>query len=271
MHSVGNEEALEGIRSWVQRTLGLQFDSERRPMFEQRLAALCRRLAASMPQLHARLESGDGELALLVAEEVSTNHTYFLREPEMFDFLGETVLPSLSAVTDIRMWSAAASSGEEAYSLAMCSARALGGPEARERVSILGTDISERQIRHAERGVFHRRNMVHLTPELMSSFEDGGDSTVRVRHDIASMCVFRRLNLTQFPWPFQRRFHVVFLRNVLYYFSAATRREVLEACFDATEPGGWLITSLTEPMIDTRSSWVQWQPGVFRKPGGSWQ
>ena len=74
--------------------------------------------------------------------------------------------------------------------------------------------------------------------------------------------------LTERPWPFEQRFHVTFLRNVLYYFAPPTRRAVVEACFDAAEPGGWLVTSLTEPMLDLVTRWTQVRPGVFRRGSG---
>jgi chemotaxis protein methyltransferase CheR len=102
----------------------------------------------------------------------------------------------------------------------------------------------------------------------MAHFEQAGELRVRVRASVASMCVFRRMNLIQMPWPFQQRFHIVFLRNVLYYFDPAMRQQVVDACFEATEPGGWLVTSLTEPIIDAPRSWARLGPGIFRKEGG---
>jgi chemotaxis protein methyltransferase CheR len=263
-HSV----AVEGIRAWVGERLGLQFEHERTQMLHQRLSRVCRKLKLSMSDLSTRLEAGDRELAIAIAEEVSTNHTLFLREPEMFELLSRTILPGLPATGPLRLWSAACSSGEEAYTIAMCAYDALGPAAARDRVKLLGTDISDRQIRHAERGVFERLNVAGHAPALLPYFVEAGAHQIRVRSDVAALCTFRRFNLTQDPWPFEHKFHVVFLRNVLYYFDAELRRRVLERCYAVTTPDAWLITSVTEPMIGTRSPWHQLAPGVFRKPRG---
>jgi len=260
-------EAVERIRSWVATTIGLKIDEEAAAL-AQRLEPVCRKLSLSIDGLRERLERGDHGASISVAEEVSTNHTFFLREPRVFEFLSSTIIPGLPAIGEIRIWSAATSSGEEAYSLAICARRALGGLEARDRVRILGTDISERQIRHAERGVFQRRALASASVAIIDDFEVVDGAQLRVRPRVASMCVFRRMNLAQLPWPFAQRFHVVFLRNVLYYFDVATRRRVLDACWDAIEPGGWLVTSVTEPLLEM-ARWESCEAGVYRKPPGT--
>jgi chemotaxis protein methyltransferase CheR len=273
MRNRSHTAAVEGIRAWVGDKLGLQFEHERTQMLRQRLTLVCRKLKLSMCDLQTRLEAGDRALAISIAEEVSTNHTLFLREPEMFELLGRVIFPSLPAAGPLRIWSAACSSGEEAYTIAMSACDAFGVAAARERIRILGTDISERQVRHAERGVFERVGVAGNAPALMRYFVGGVDggadlkpSQVRVRGDVAGLCTFRRFNLTQDGWPFEHKFHVVFLRNVLYYFDPAMRQRVLERCFEVSTPDAWLITSVTEPMIGTRSPWSQLAPGVFRKP-----
>lgn len=257
--------AVEGVRKWVGHNLGLQFEHDRTAMLKQRLTVVCRKHKLSLSDLGARLESGDRALAVAVAEEVSTNHTQFLREPEMFALLASTILPSLPAHGPLRIWSAACSSGEETYSIAMCAAATLG-VAAQPRLRILGTDISDRQIRHAERGLFERLDVEDHAPRLMPYFVNVDPTHVQVRADIAALCVFRRLNLTQARWPFEHRFHVIFLRNVLYYFDVPMRLRVLHACFDAATPDAWLITSVTEPMLGAQSPWHPLSPGVFRKP-----
>ena len=268
MRVASRGDVVADIRSWIERNLGLQFGHERSLMVEQRLELVCRKRRVSLTGLRQRLDSGDHELSLSVAEELSTNHTLFLREPEMFATYREAILPSLAGDAQLRIWSAASSSGEEAYSIAMSSIDALGATAAEQRIRILGTDISEQKVRHAERGVFTRRQVLDHAPDHLSFFVDHGTHELRVRDDVARLCVFRRMNLTHGPWPFQQRFQVIFLRNVLYYFDAEVQRLVIEACFRATEPGGWLVTSVTEPMIGAHAEWIQLAPGLFRKPGG---
>ncbi len=269
MTSAAQVSALPSIREWIATALGLRFDVEQSVNLDSRIDGACRRLGVSLETLLVRLHAGDHATATCVAEEVSTNHTYFFREPEMFTFLEQSIVPSLPRRGELRVWSAACSSGEEAFSLAISLTGALGGIEARERVRILGTDLSARQILRAENGHYLRRQVTSLDEQQSRFFTPAADDSVRVREDIAAMCTFRRVNLTTFPWPFQHRFHVIFLRNVLYYFDPAMRRRVLAACSRVIEPGGWLVTSLTEPMADQPPGWAQWQPGVYRRESGA--
>jgi chemotaxis protein methyltransferase CheR len=90
---------------------------------------------------------------------------------------------------------------------------------------------------------------------------------MRVVRELRELCTFRRMNLTQFPWPFENRFHIIFLRNVLYYFERPIRPRILECCYDVSVPGGWLLTSLTEPMLDIKTRWRRVAPAIYQRMG----
>lgn len=253
--------ALHEIRRWVSARLGLQFDRQLQG-FETRVLAFCRGRRIAPEHLLDGLRSERPSLVVGVAESLSTNHTAFFREPEAFDLFRDKIVATLPQSDTIRIWSAAASSGEEAYSIAF-TMRDLLGADARKRVRILGTDLSQRQIRCAEAARYPR--FLHPSDGAFTSRFLVEDGDIVVPPEIRSMCVFRTLNLTRQPWPFAQRFHVIFLRNVLYYFDRDAQRRVLEACYDATVPGGWLVTSLTEPLIDLRTRWEHVCPGIQRR------
>jgi chemotaxis protein methyltransferase CheR len=243
----------------------MTFEREQRTHFIFRLEVFCRELGISAADLATRIEAGDRLLTLRLAEVASTNHTYFFREPETFAFLIDRILPSLPS-GPLRFWSAAASSGDEAYSLAITALEVFGG--AASRVSILGTDISDRQIKTAELGVYPEAQLAAFDETRKARwFKPNAGGHFTIAPDLRALCTFRRFNLTVRPWPFQQRFHVTFLRNVLYYFDAATRHRIVEECFDVTEPGGWLVTSLTEPMHDLTTRWSAIRPGIHRRGG----
>jgi chemotaxis protein methyltransferase CheR len=84
--------------------------------------------------------------------------------------------------------------------------------------------------------------------------------------EVRNMCTVRRLNLTSDTWPFEQKFHLIFLRNVLYYFDPPLRVQILERCYDVTEPGGYLITSLTEPLLDLKTRWKAKGSAIYWKP-----
>lgn len=259
--------ALPALEDWVRANFGIKFTADQRGLFLARIAAYCREHGGDAASVLARVQAGDRAATLRLAEAVSTNHTLFFREEEMFAYLASDIIPRLPDGT-VRVWSAAASSGDEAYSLAISVAEQLG-TGALGRFRILGTDLSERQVRAAEQGVYPVVQLARLAPDQRRRwFKAAGLGQFQVNAELRAACTFRRLNLTQQPWPFEQRFHLIFLRNVLYYFEPSMRRQVVEACFDAAEPGAWLVTSLTEPMLDLVTRWTPIRPAVFRRGPG---
>ncbi len=253
--------AFGAIRAWVEAQLGIRFDDEQASVLGRRLA-MAFGGQESLGSIVERLRTGDPATVVRVAEAAATNHTYFFREPESFDALARVVVPHLPSHGEVRVWSAAASSGEEAYSLAMCMRDVLPAPH---RLRILGTDISQKQVLAAERGRYEAGAVTNVPPKFRRFFAASEDGALRVDGTVMRACVFRRMNLVSFPWPFARRFHVTFLRNVLYYFDPAVRLRIVNACYDATEPGGWLFVGLSEPMVDLVSRWTPKGAGMFRK------
>lgn len=251
------------IRRWVSTNCGIVLEHARGEVFSNRLDALQKREGIGPSELLFKLRSGDRRWALAVADAASTNYTQFFRERDAFDILSRDVYPRLPD-GPLRMWSAAASTGEEGYSMAIHVCEQLGAAAAR-RVKILGTDISDRHIATAEKALYSETRLSHLTPQEQQYFERVGMGQSRIRADIRSMCTFRQLNLLAPEWPFSQPFHVIFCRNVLYYFEHASRTQIFEQCFDCAAPGAFLIASFTDPTSDIVSRWTPIRPGVFRK------
>lgn len=265
MPDLAEDPTFQAIRGWIGERLGIRFADDQIGLLHRRLAGLIGNDAQAMTKLWGRLLAEDGDIALRVAEVASTNHSYFFREPETFEALTTTIVPTLPT-GPWRIWSAAASSGEEAYTLAMV----LLGVRPFGDLRILGTDISARALERAESGRYEREALQHVPAAFRHQFREhtaipGKVGTVEVSSAVRQLCTFRLLNLTQLPWPFVQRFHVIFLRNVLYYFDVDTRLRVIEACYDVAEPGAWLVFSLSEPLHDLRTRWVRAGPGLLRK------
>jgi chemotaxis protein methyltransferase CheR len=178
----------------------------------------------------------------------------------------DQVVPALPAQERWRLWSAASASGEEAYSVAIILAEVLGLERARERVAILGTDIDRNVIRQAEEGLYDQQRLDDVPDNLLRRyFTADGSGRWCVKPALKEMCVFRRLNLMSTPWPFMQRFHVVLCRNVLYYFDPDHQRDLVDRFYDVTVPGGWLLTSVTEPVQTLGTRWLPVVSGVYRK------
>jgi chemotaxis protein methyltransferase CheR len=206
------------------------------------------------------------DLAREVACAVSTNHSYFFREEKVVQFLKEQILPTLPAEGKWRLWSAASASGEEAYTLAIILAEALGPEQARKKVSILGTDIDRSVLERAEHGVYNELSLEKVPLHLRRRyFHSVGSGKWYIDSALKQMCIFRQLNLMSAPWPFRNDFHVILCRNVLYYFDPEHQRDLTERLYDVTVPSGWLITSVTEPVQILKTRWQPVASGVYCK------
>ncbi|MEI6986308.1 MAG: protein-glutamate O-methyltransferase CheR [Rhodospirillaceae bacterium] len=260
--------AYEDIRGWLNARCGISYSDRKKDLLRLRLSRVMSRFNInSAKELAGRLICRDSrEIQLAVLHAASTNHTYFFREPQVLDVFRDQILPSLAGQRELRIWSAAASSGDEAYTIAILAAETLGRERAASRVSILGTDISAPMIERAEEGVYNANHLEKTQAHLIKRyFLPQGGEQFQVSPDIRQMCTFRRMNLQARPYPFQRNFHVTFCRNVLYYFDRPHQISVLENLYDVTEPGGWLLTSMTEQVRDLGTRWKPQGVGIYRK------
>lgn len=261
------DQCYRRLRDWLHQRSGMIYPEKKKLLLINRMQRVCERYGiADLDTLADSLMSGlNQDLQFAVLHAASTNHTYFFREPQVLDYFKERILPTLPQ-TDARIWSAAASTGDEAYTLAIIAAEMRGMDWATRKLAILGTDISDVVIAHAEAGVYGRTHLAQ-TPNAITAryFDPVGLDQYRVQSGLRRACTFRRLNLKSAPYPFQKNFHVVFCRNVLYYFDRAQQREVIDAIYDVTEPGGWLLTSVTVSLRELGSRWIPVQSGVYRK------
>ena len=262
---------LESIRQWVFDHTGLCFEERKRFVLYRRLETLRWRLGLSSLQDMAwqLAEQTCPQLAVQVACAVSTNHTFFFREIEMLQRLFQVATPQLPSGEVWRIWSAAAASGDEAYTMAILLAEALGMPQAQERAAILGTDISHPMIDQAEHGVYAEQKLELVPPSLFKRyFQPVGLGQWRVAPALKRMCTFRRMNLKSAPWPFKNPFHIILCRNVLYYFDRAHQERLVERLYDVAAPNGWLLTSATETLHGLNTRWRKVDVGIFRKAEG---
>ncbi len=261
------EIAVLSVSKWLRDRCGIDYQSHKLSLLQSRLQQVVDRLGLNcIEELQQKLGSGtDSDLANAVMQLASTNHTFFFREPRVLEYLPASIFPRLADKQNIRIWSAASSTGDEAYSVAILAAEHFGLDEARRRVSILGTDISERVIRKAELGAYEGPQIEQMPDGILQRhFRRIGEGTYSVSNEIKSMCTFRRLNLKSTPWPFKSRFDVVLCRNVLYYFNREDQHAVLESIYDVTAPDGALLTSVTETIRDLDTRWQQISAGIYR-------
>jgi chemotaxis protein methyltransferase CheR len=211
-------------------------------------------------------ESGDEVVHFL--DFISTNYTYFLREEEHFELLAkEARRIADGGKRSLTFWSAASSSGEEPYSMAITLLAALEGTGADFR--LLATDISTRILEQARRGVYAEAKVDKLTRQQRVKYftrhkDDGGD-VYEVNAEVKERIVFKRLNLSTPPFPMKGPFDAVFCRNVMIYFDTAVRQRLLQEIVRLLPEGGLLVVGHAESLagLDVDVSMVS--PSVYRK------
>jgi chemotaxis protein methyltransferase CheR len=231
-------------------------DPSRDYLFETRLAQLLRSHEMShIGELVEQLRrQRDATLERAVAEAMTINETSFFRDGRPFELLRTELLPSLierrMKTRKLRFWSAACSTGQEAYSLGMLM-REYFPPLATWDIRIEGTDFSAEMVARASAGRYHRIEMNRGLPArwIVRFFEHEGEEWA-AKPELRQMCRFRQADLCQTPLSFGERFDVIFLRNVMLYFSNESRRKVLAETHRLLAPDGMLLLGSSEQPAD---------------------
>jgi chemotaxis protein methyltransferase CheR len=199
----------------------------------------------------------------VLVDVLTTNETYFFREPDHFTLLRDRVLPA-AATAPFRVWSAACSSGEEVYSLAMV----LDAQLAAGSWELLGSDVSRRVLQQAERGHYPMARNEGINAERLRRYCLKGvrrhAGTFLIDERLKRSVRFRQINLKQ-PLPSLGRFDVIFLRNVLIYFDQATKKQIVQRVIEPLKKGGYLFISHTENLHGIVSELEMIKPSIFIK------
>lgn len=213
-------------------------------------------------------KSGNQEKMLV--NFLTTNYTYFMREFEHFDYFKSQVLPWLkqkeAARKDLRIWCGAASSGEEPYMIAMVLADFFGMEKSGWDTKVLATDISTKELQKALAGIYNADELKNVPPHWKKRFfrAVSGGTQYQVVPELKQEVIFRQFNLMD-PFPFKKKMHTIFLRNVMIYFDEKTKRELVQKVYDALEPGGYLFIGTTETLDRNSTPFQIIQPSIFRK------
>jgi chemotaxis protein methyltransferase CheR len=218
---------------------------------------------------HYVLSDDTGEAITTFINKLTTNHTYFLREVEHFKYFRDKVLLYLVSVLtgrDLRIWSAGCSTGEEPYILAMIMVDYFGFQKHLWDSKILATDISQKALDIAAKGSFTEEQTTAIPfPWKRSYFKKNADGKYIVTDQIKDQVIFRRYNLVTPVFPFKKKFHVIFCKNVMIYFNLQTKQELVNRLYEITEPGGYLFIGLSESLNCDLTQYKYLLPGIYRK------
>jgi chemotaxis protein methyltransferase CheR len=241
------------IAAMVRERSGLVLSADKTYLVESRLAPIARRDGfPSIDELVTAIKvRRDSNLIDAVVDAMTTNETFFFRDKTPFDIFEQTILPELVARKrggTIRVWCAAASTGQEPYSLAMV-ADAMGARMGGCKLEILGTDISERCLEKAKAGVYTQFEVQRGLPVqmLLKHFKKDGDAW-KIDDRLKANIRFRPMNLLD-DFRGLGRFDVIFCRNVLIYFDTQTKKQVLERMSSQVEGPGYLLLGAAETVL----------------------
>jgi len=243
----------EYLRKLLKERSGLDLSTDKQYLVESRLVPLARKSGlAGIPDLVQKIRSGAEALTSEVVEAMTTNETFFFRDKIPFDHLRDTVLPVLLQARAnrraLRIWSAASSTGQEPYSIAMClkeKAQALAG----WRIEIVATDLSQEVLEKSRAGIYSQFEVQRGLPIqlLVKHFTQLGE-VWQLNADIRGMVQHRQLNLLQ-DFSHLGKFDVIFCRNVLIYFDQDTKANIFERISRVLEPDGMLMLGAAETIV----------------------
>jgi chemotaxis protein methyltransferase CheR len=263
------------LRQLLRRRSGLVLSADKQYLVESRLLPVARRAGlAGLGALVERLQSTEAEqLGVEVVEAMTTNETFFFRDKVPFEHLRETIMPALIAARAtqrrIRIWCAAASSGQEPYSIAMVldeMGRRLDG----WRIEILATDLSGEVLEKARAGLYSQFEVQRGLPIrlLLKYFTQVGEHW-RIAAGLRAAVAFRQLNLLD-DLSHLGTFDLVFCRNVLIYFDQATKSDVLDRLAALIDRDGYLVLGAAETVVGLTGSFkpVADRRGLYAPSGG---
>jgi chemotaxis protein methyltransferase CheR len=266
-----DDRTFRRIAALMHQAVGLSFGDAKRALVSSRLAGRVMRLGLPSYTAYAEMLERDddrGEFQVAV-DLLTTNETYFFREPAHFRLLEQELLRQRGP--SVQVWSAASSFGDEAYSTAML----LADLHAQGRIggdwSVLGTDISDRVLRSARQGVFPVERLREVAPDRLRRHclrgEGDSEGLVMVHERLRQRVSFGQLNLCA-PFEPLGPFDVIFLRNVLIYFDAPTKTAVVDRVLARLKPGGLFFIGTAEGRVPCATPLQVLGPGAFRKAAG---
>ena len=212
-------------------------------------------------------DSGDEVSQIL--NLLTTNYSYFMREWEHFRYFRDSVLPELVPTLrngDLRTWSAGCSTGQEPYTLAMILTDFLAECGLAWDTKVLATDISQKALSQAKNGVY-QDDCLKKVPSVwkLSYFNKISKSEWEVSDKLKKEVIFRRFNLIEEVFPFKKKFHVIFCRNVMIYFNEETKKKLISKFYEATENGGYLFIGQSESLDKNKTGYQYVKPSVYKK------
>lgn len=267
VNAVLHDQEFAQFRDLIYRIAGISMSPAKKQLVSSRLAKrLKHHNFTSYGDYFRLITSPGGKAELQVAvDSLTTNETHFFREPKHFDFLRQQVIPARKAGRGLRIWSAACSSGEEPYSIAMMLDESLG----KEPWEVVASDISTHVLEKARQGLYPAERIPEIPKPYLSRYCLKGvgehHGTMLIEPSLRDRVRFIPHNLLETPAKLGE-FDVIFLRNVMIYFDQETKRQVVSRLLPLLRPGGYFLVGHSESLNGVTEDVRLVVPAVYRKP-----
>ena len=271
-----SDKDFTAVCEFVHRAFGIALSPAKKPLVRMRLRSVIhgRGLHSVREYLDRVLAQPDTEALSELADAITTNHTFFWREAAHFELLRGRILEEQRKLQErsprpsMRIWCAAASTGQEPYTLAAAIRLGLGADAKRWDLGVLGTDLSARALEQARLGVYTASEVEPLPSEWRRHMFEPAQGELRVKDEVRADVTLRRLNLLA-PFRFRQAFDVIFCRNVMIYFDEATRSQLAQRMVEVLRPGGYLIVGLSESLGASPPQLRHIAPAVYQRGDAS--
>ena len=268
------DKEFDDIRRIIYDNFGINLTEQKRSLVFGRLFKLVKSAGYHSFQEYFNYIKNDtsGKAMGDLINRISTNHTFFFREKEHFDFLKNVVLPEIEArnqnrpAKDLRIWCAGCSYGDEPYTYIIVMLEYFKSKYSLWDAGLLATDISEPAIIAAKSGIYSNERIRMVPPQLKAKYfkQIGADDWV-VSDRLKKEITFRRFNLMNQTFPFKKQFDVISCRNVMIYFDQPTRDQLVKRFFQHTITGGYLFIGHSETLRSDSCPYEYIKPAIYRK------
>ena len=261
------------IRELVYKQFGITLSDQKKSLVVGRLQKKIKEHGFQNFKQYYDMLIGDksGKALIELANQITTNHTFFFREPDHFDFFKSDILPWMvkehkaKGDNDLRIWCAAASSGEEPYTLIITLMEHFGADYKNWNCGLLATDVSEKALAGAVGGVYVDARLQGVSPAILNKYFKKAADGYAVTDQLKKEVTYRKFNLMSKTLPFKKKFDCIWCRNVMIYFDTPTKHDLVNRMYNSTVSGGYLLIGHSETLDRNQTKWKYVKPAVYRK------
>ncbi len=269
-----SDDEYKNIANFVYSNIGINLGDDKKALVAGRLQKFLKKYSFNSynEYLTFLMKDKTGEALSELADNISTNHTFFYRESSHFEYFKDIALPNIlkkkinEGSNDIRIWCAGCSSGEESYMLVMLMMELLGNNYSSYKAGLLATDISSKVLKTAISGIYNTDRLGKLPQNYISKyFNKLSLDEYKVKDIVKNEITYRRFNLIKETFQFKKKFDIIFCRNVMIYFDSPTRNKLVENYYQTLNSEGYLFIGHSETIERGNSNFNYLFPAIYQK------